>query len=204
MNFYIKSNTHAITSIIMDIIIGDVFGLRENIFPSVVTNAGIWIIAPVSEHSHRISYPQAGCHPRSLSPEVIANETGEVVAAEIVVPKPDGGLSIVILEGADATLFLRPQVNHFSDSNSPWVRENASEIDSEETADRLGQSMGVVRSSRKDTSKLILEPIVSEEQGSGLEEVSHKEGEAVLEQEIRTFFERNSSKSIQIRCIASL
>jgi len=59
MNFYIKSNTNARTSINMDIIIVDVFGLRENIFPGVVTSPGIWIIAPVSEHSQWVSYPQA-------------------------------------------------------------------------------------------------------------------------------------------------
>jgi len=51
-----------------------------------------------------------------------------------VLKYPDSSLSIVILEGANATLFLRPQINHFSDSNSPWVGENGSSIDSEETA----------------------------------------------------------------------
>jgi len=42
------------------------------------------------------------------------------------------------LEGADATLFLGPQIDHFSDSDSPWVREDASQIDSEETAAKFG------------------------------------------------------------------
>jgi len=120
-----------------------------------------------------------------------------------VVPKPDCSLSVVVIPWANAALVFGPVVNHLSDSDSEGVGEDAGEVGAQTDQNGLAGSVGHLSESPHE-AHLVSDEVIHEEESEGLEEVSGKEREGVLEQPVWAFLEGDSSEGVKVRLVSSL
>lgn len=118
-----------------------------------------------------------------------------------MIPQPNSSFPIIPLKDIHSILF-RKEVNHMLSSHCPRITKHTSQIGTKSSIGHFGRKVRHIPYSPQ-PGWLVFNEIKGIEHGEGLKEVTEIDRERVSHKIVRTFFKRNSSKSIKVTSIVS-